>query len=262
MRIHQGSLVCVGTGISIGGQITVLAKSEIENADIVFIAMNSQLMENWITQINSNIHNLQQYYAEGKYRPDTYQEMAEAIMEAVRDGKRVCAAFYGHPGIFACVAHLATDIATGEGFDARIEPGVSADACLYADLGIDPGNYGCQAFEASQFIFNLRKVDLSAYLILWQIGLAGEATLTRFDTDENGLQLMVDSLIDYGYSQEHEIILYEAATLPIEKVRADKIKLKHLPKASVSMKTTMVVPPAMALQQNTNLLKRMAAISA
>ena len=248
MYSKSGSLVCVGTGISLGGQITISAKSEIANADEVFIIMNSQLMEEWIKSINPKINNLQKYYAEGKFRPDTYREMAEAIVDEVRSGKDICAAFYGHPGTFACVSHLACELAANEGLPARIEPGVSADACLYADLSIDPGKVGCQSYEASQFIFNHRVVDLTAYLILWQVGLAGETTLRRFETDTTGLQNLVDALVEQGYSLDHDVILYEAASLVIEPVREDSIKIRELPHTPLSMKTTLVVPPAEPLK--------------
>ena len=64
--------------------------------------------------------------------------MAEAILEPVRAGKRVCAAFYGHPGVFVLPSHDAISRARAEGFEATMLPGVSAEDCLVADLGVDP----------------------------------------------------------------------------------------------------------------------------
>ena len=63
-----------------------------------------------------------------------------------------------------------------------MEPGISAEDCLYADLGIDPGSVGCQHYEASQFMFYRRRIDPSAYLVLWQVGIAGDRSLRRFAT--------------------------------------------------------------------------------
>ncbi len=54
-----------------------------------------------------------------------------------------------------------------------MEPGISAEDCLYADLGLDPGTYGCQHYEASNLMFYQRTIDTAAYLILWQPGVAG-----------------------------------------------------------------------------------------
>src|SRR3546814_8782204 len=79
--------------------------------------------------------------------------MVAAMLAEVRAGRRVCGAFYGHPGVFARVPHKAIAQARAEGFEAHMEAGVSAEDCLYADLGIDPGEVGCQHYEASQFMF-------------------------------------------------------------------------------------------------------------
>ena len=59
------------------------------------------------------------------------------------------------PGVFARVPHKAIAQARAEGFEAHMEAGVSAEDCLYADLGIDPGEVGCQQYEASQFMFTV-----------------------------------------------------------------------------------------------------------
>src|SRR2546429_6584747 len=39
-----------------------------------------------------------------------------------------------------------------EGFEAEMLPAVSAEDCLFADLGVDPGDEGCQSFEATSFL--------------------------------------------------------------------------------------------------------------
>jgi uroporphyrin-III C-methyltransferase len=43
---QQGSLVVVGTGISVAGQMTLLAHSYIQNADIVFMGITNKVGEN------------------------------------------------------------------------------------------------------------------------------------------------------------------------------------------------------------------------
>ena len=49
---------------------------------------------------------------------------------------------------------------------------------LFAALGIDPGKVGCQYFETSQYMFYQRQIDPSAYLVLWQVGVAGDKSGT------------------------------------------------------------------------------------
>ena len=93
------------------------------------------------------VRSLQPLYGERKSRMKTYREMVHAMLTEVRAGKNVCVAFYGHPGVFAWAPHEAIRIARKEGYFAHMEPGISSEDCLYADLGIDPATFGCQHYE-------------------------------------------------------------------------------------------------------------------
>lgn len=253
--IAGGRLVCVGLGMTLGAHICPRARSHVAKADVVFVAVSDPLVELWVGGMNPDVRSLQPLYAEGKSRNATYREMVETMLVEVRAGKNVCGAFYGHPGVFAQVPHQAIEQARREGFDAHMEPGISAEDCLYADLGIDPGHVGCQHYEASQFMFYKRRIDPSAYLVLWQVGLAGDRSVSRFRTGPEYRQLLVDLLAE-DYPSDHEVILYEAATLPITRARADRVELGALAHANVQLQTTLVIPPAQALHPNTRLLER------
>ena len=102
--------------------------------------------------------------------------MTEAILEPVRAGKRVCAAFYGHPGVFVLPSHDAIARARAEGFDAEMLPGVSAEDCLVADLGVDPAVNGMQSYEAGDFLRRRPATEPTTALVLWQIGVVGAST--------------------------------------------------------------------------------------
>jgi hypothetical protein len=206
----SGSLVCVGVGMTLGSHITPLSRSYIENADVVFTAVSNGIVEQWLATMHKDVRSLQVYYQEGKSRRSSYREMVDAMLNEVRAGKKVCGAFYGHPGVFASPTHQAIEIARSEGFRAHMEPGVSAEDCLYADLGIDPGKYGCQHFEASQLMVYRRRIDPAAYLIVWQIGVAGDRSLSRYATGVGYRQVLVDVLAR-DHPLDHEVILYQAA---------------------------------------------------
>lgn len=246
-KTKLGSLVCVGTGIGLAGQITIIAKSHIENADIVFAALPDSIADQWVQSLNPNFVNLQQFYVDGQVRTECYENMVNAILNAVHAGKNVVGAFYGHPGVFAWAPHESIRRARTAGFTAYMEPGISAEDCLYADLGIDPGSAGCQALETSQLLFYKHIVDPSSLLILWQISLAGDHTLTTYDSNTHKLELTVQYLNQW-YSNEHEVIIYEAPFLPTQKVRMDRIKLSELPQTKLSMISTLVIPPAKKLE--------------
>ncbi len=253
---RRGSLVCVGVGMTLGSHLTPLSRSYIEQADVVFTGLSDGIMELWLAKMNPDVRSLQQYYREGKPRTQTYREMVEAILTEVRAGKKVCGAFYGHPGVFALPPRKALALARSEGYEAHMEPGVSAEDCLYADLEIDPGEVGCQHYEASQFMLYRRRIDPTAYLVLWQIGIAGDQSVTRFSTGAEYRQLLVE-LLSSDYPGDHEVIAYKAATLPTHRPRMDRLRLRDLPKADLDIHFTLVVPPARALEANSEVRRRL-----
>lgn len=257
-----GSFVCVGPGMMLGAHITPRSRSEIEQADVVFCLVSDAVVELWLHEMRPDMRSLQPYYAEGKRRTDSYREMIDAMLTVVRAGQRVCGVFYGHPGVFAQVPHHAIAQARAEGFNAEMHPGISAEDCLYADLGIDPGTYGCQHYETSQLMFYRRKIDPAAYLILWQIGLAGDRSLARLGTGAPYRRLLLELLAAEGYPLEHEVIVYEAATLPILTPRMERMPLSALVDAELFMQSTLVVPPARPMERNAAMLARIADIDA
>lgn len=252
---RDGSLVCVGVGMTLGSHISPLARSHIENADVVFVAVSDAIVELWLEEMHPDVRSLQPYYREGKSRADTYREMVEAMLCEVRAGKNVCGAFYGHPGVFAWPPHAAIGIARKEGYRAHMEPGISAEDCLYADLGIDPGTAGCQHYEASQLLFYKRRIDPTAYLVLWQVGVAGDQTLARFSTGAAYRRVLVE-LLARDYPLDHEVIIYRAATLPIHEPRIERVALRDLERVAVELPDTVVIPPAGPLEQNDELIER------
>ncbi len=255
----SGSLVCVGTGMTLGAHISPIATSYIAQADIVFSLMSTGITERWVEEMHDDVRSLQHFYQEGKNRNITYNEMVEAILIEVRAGKKVVAAFYGHPGVFACVSHRAIKQAKQEELPAHMEAGISAEDCLYADLVIDPGKTGCINFEASQFMFYKRNIDPAAHLILWQVGLAGDKSLEKFSTGKAYRQVLVDLLLE-TYPSDHQVILYQAKVLPIDTVRAEYIGLIDLINAELFMHTTLVIPPSETMQPNQAILDKLATI--
>jgi len=258
---RSGSLACVGIGITLGSHFTPLARSYIEQADVVFLAASDGIVEKWIESLHPDVRSLQPLYAEGKSRMKTYREMVAAILAEVRAGKKVCTAFYGHPGVFAWAPHRAIAVARKEGYFAHMEPGISAEDCLYADLGIDPGTFGCQHYEASQLLFYKRRLDPTGYLILWQAGVVGDQGLAGAAPDAGYRQLLVERLAA-DYPLRHKIIIYRAATLPIHAPRIERVTLRRLADARLEPPDTLVLPPASKLVPDTKMLRKLERIRA
>lgn len=240
---RRGSLVIVGTGITLVVHTTLEALWSMERAERLFFLVTSSAAEEWIRELNPTAMSLQDCYADGKARHESYDEMVERLLSAVRAGQDVCAAFYGHPGVFVWPAHEAIRQARAEGYSARMLPGVSAEDCLFADLGVDPGDRGCQSFEATDFLALRRRFDPSSSLILWQVGALGEPSVRLGMTCRpERLQVLV-SRLRRSYPARHPVILYKASQFAICDAVIRKTTLARLPREVVPAMATMYVPP-------------------
>lgn len=239
---QEGSLVVVGTGINTMYHTTISAKMHIETADIVY-AVVSDLGMSWLRKLNENVVSLTDLYEEQKSRVKTYKEMATAIADSVREGKRVCAVYYGHPGVFVSPTHRVVKQLQEEGYQASMDPGISAEDCMVADLGIDPGNTGCQALEATQFLFYKHQINPHNLLIVWQICLSGDHTLRSLSHEGRrpGLVVLRDALLKH-YPSEHEVIVYEASSMTLVPPRIDRMPLRDLPDCKPTLASTLVIP--------------------
>ncbi|GAB4173794.1 MAG: SAM-dependent methyltransferase [Wenzhouxiangellaceae bacterium] len=242
MTERCGGLVIVGTGIQLGRDVTERVVSEIRHAEVV-LALVDPWAGQWLQRLRPDAISLMSHYAPDRDRRDSYAAMVADILDPVRAGRRVCAVFYGHPAVFADVPHDAARAAVAEGHAVRILPAVSAEACLYADLGLDPGANGVISIEATQFLTEQRVLDPCSLVLLWQVALAGSLDCKGFEPSPQRLQVLVGKLTRW-YRPDHEVILYEAARLAIEPFRAERIRLGELPGARFCEYTTLVIPPA------------------
>lgn len=239
----KGSLVIVGTGISVAGQMTIVSENHIKQAEIVITGVPNKIRFDYVKKLNPNIIPLNDLYAEGKSRIVTYREMKEIIISHVVAGKKVCAVFYGHPGVFVEASHTAMYELKESGYAVKMEPGISAEDCLIADLGLDPAEYGCQSYEATQYLTRKYTLDPYQMQIFWQIGYAGELTLrtSRANKDNKGLTVFTDKLLKY-YPEDKEVIIYEASEFPMFEPVIRKMPLRDLPDSKPTEISTLVVP--------------------
>jgi Tetrapyrrole (Corrin/Porphyrin) Methylases len=244
---RKGSLVVVGTGISVG-QVTIEARAYMEQAEKLLYLVADPATSYWVRSLNATAESLHRFYSEAKPRIQTYLEMIDRILELVREGRQVCAAFYGHPGVFVFPSHEAIHRAREEGFVAKMLPGVSADACMYADLGFDPGTAGCQSYEATEFLLHPKTIDVNTPLILWQISVVGEL---GYRTDRlynpEGLKVLSVELVKL-YGPNHEVIIYVASPYVVCDPEIKVVSLAELANAQLSSVATLFVPPLGARQ--------------
>jgi uncharacterized protein YabN with tetrapyrrole methylase and pyrophosphatase domain len=254
----RGSLAVVGIGIRAPAQATLEASARIRYADKVYTLVANPLAEYWIQSLNVNAETLNDLYAVGKERRQTYREMVERIVGAVRENLRVCAVSYGRPGVFAYPFHAAVTQLRAEGFAAEMLAGVSAEDCLFAELGVDPAVAGCRSYEATDFLVYRRGTDPASALILWQIGVIAVAGYSHDEHAWNpeGLRVLTETLLE-TYRPAHEVIDYEAARLPVGESTIARIPLERLTEAPITPMSTLYVPPMCKPKVDAAMLRRL-----
>lgn len=252
--MKKGSLAIVGTGIHLN-HLTIEARDQIEDAEKVFFVVADPISASWILKTNRSAESLQDCYAPGKDRSVSYREMSDRIMHAVREGLQVCAVFYGHPAVFVTASHQAIKECATEGFYAKMYPAVSAEDCLYADLGIEPAT-GCQLFEATDFLLRSRIFDPTCSLVLFQIGIIGEMTCNPDKSDHPGLALMISHLLKF-YEPSHPVVLYEASQHPTGKPGIIRCTLETIDPSTLKVITTLYVYPRAQRERNNDVLLKL-----
>ncbi|HEY6960508.1 MAG TPA: SAM-dependent methyltransferase [Gaiellaceae bacterium] len=256
----RGSLVVVGTGIRTVGHLTVEAIAWLRKADRVLYVVGDPIAEDVIRGLNPDgAESLSHMYAEGKPRIQTYEEMIARILECVRGGLLTCLACYGHPGVFVYPSHESIRRARSDGYSARMLPGVSAEDCLFADLGIDPGIYGCQSYEATDFLVNGRTIDPTSSVVLWQIGVVGDSTYKSAGYDQSAFPLLVERLLRI-YPASHVVYLYEAAVFPGCEPVIVPVQIAALGEVPMSAGYTLYIPPAYPTAADPAIYYRMTAL--
>lgn len=257
---HKGSLIVVGTGIRTVGHLTMEAVAWIKQADKVLYVVGDPIAEAMLKELNpAGAESLTVLYAEGKQRLDTYNQMIERTLDCVRAGLVTCMACYGHPGVFVYPSHESIKRARAEGYSARMLPGISAEDCLFADLGVDPGISGCQSFEATDFLVNGRRIDPTSSVVLWQIGVVGDATFKKVGYDLSAMPLLVERLLSI-YPATHPMYLYEAAVFHGCEPVIRQITAPELNYGGLTAGYTLYIPPAYATQSDPTTFMRMQAM--
>ena len=235
--------------------MTPEARQAFLRADVALYLVADVVAQSWITELNPQARSLEHHYRTGVPRQEIYDAMTEAIVHEVRSGADVCAAFYGHPGVFVYPSHAAIEKARSEGYRAQMLPAISAEDCLFADLGVDPGTVGCQSYEATDFLLRRRSIDPTAVLILWQIAAVGERIYSK-ELRSQGLLVLVDYLSKW-YGVDHEVTVYEASPYPVVDSMIRTIRLSDLTDSDPSALSTLYVPPLEERSRDPEMMERL-----
>jgi Tetrapyrrole (Corrin/Porphyrin) Methylases len=203
-----------------------------------------------------NCVDLTQFYAAGRDRWVTYRMMVDRVLRDVDDGVRVCAVFYGHPAVYVTPSHDMIKEVRARGLRAHMLPGISAEDCLFADLGVDPGVNGWQSYDVTPFLVFHPRFEPSAGLVLWQMDVLGHRDYQPKQQRSNYDVLARELAKTYGW--EHEVIGYYAAQYPGLDPLIDTMTVAEL--AAHDGMSTLYVPPVGRLAADRAMLSELGMI--
>ena len=245
----------MGTGIQLIRQLTPEARDELERADELLHVAADPAMTAWLGELNPRARSLNALYRPAVPRRQIYTEMVTEILTGVRRGSRVCAAFYGHPGVFVTPSHEAVRQARAEGYPARMLPAISAESCLVADLGVDPGEHGWQSYEATQLLLHGYLLDPTAALVIWQVDAVGKLDWS-LAPEPLGLHLLGERLAEL-YPPEHGVVFYRASLYPIARPVVVRVSVDELSRLQAAPAATLYVPPLPSRQLDREMARRL-----
>lgn len=237
----EGRLIIVGTGLQLG-QLTLEAKNAIEHAKKVLYLISDPITESYIHDLNKTAESMIRFYADGKERLITYNEIIDYTLKTLEEYKDICVAYYGHPGVFTYPSHKAIEKAREKGYEAKMLPGISTEDMIFCDLGFDPGTNGLQSFEATQLLKKDVKYDSRCCVVIWQIGVVGIRNYSKKPAINENLIQLRDKLL-HVYPKDHKIYLYLASTHRMFDSTIITTDLQNIVKTEFDPISTLVIPP-------------------
>jgi len=235
-------LSIVGLGYNVSGQVTPESRSVMSSAERIFYLVTDPAAARWIDTLGPPAVSLHDCYRPGERGMDASRAMVERIVAPLGEGLDVCAAFSGNPAIAMHTTHEAIRRARDQGIATRMYPAISFEDCLVSDLGVDPGQLGRMMYEATDFVLRPRPLDVTAALVLLQVGAIGERSWRDGDgANREGLRLLQETL-ERSYPGDHEVTLYRMAQLPISDPAVVRLPLGQLADGPVHVNSTLYVP--------------------
>ncbi len=228
----------VGSGIKTLSHLTTEAKAYITEASKVLYLVNEPVMQEWLQENTKSSECLDDIYFSFEKRLDAYHAIAEKVIDEIKQHEFVCLVLYGHPTIFAAIGLDALALAKRQkiAIDHVTIPGISAMDCLFADLGVDPGDSGCYSIDVNDLLLFNKTIEPHSHLILWQIGMIGNCGKPSYNVSQQKLEYLKNYLYQC-YPQNQPITLYEASLYPAMPPKIEEsvlAKIETLPYTPIS----------------------------
>lgn len=218
--------------------------------------VNEPITKQWIERYSKLSESLDPIYFSENDRQNSYDKIRDKILAELETYDFITVVLYGHPTIFADPGLQAIVAAQKNSIETIILPGISVENCLYADLKIDPGLFGCFHVEATELLLYDKIIDPTAHICIWQVGMIGNRSVPCFNQTTNHLKLLRSKLKNY-YPEDHKAILYEAAMYTGVEPKIHQFSLCDIENQSIGTLSTLYIPPLAQRKPNMDILSQL-----
>lgn len=132
------------------------------------------------------------------------------------------------------------------GIPAKMLPGISAEDCLFADVGIDPAFPGAQTLEATDLLLRNRTLLTDLHVVVWQVGCVGDLGFNRKGYRNQNFHLLIERLQNV-YGSDYEIVHYKGAESPLSATLVERLPLSAFLQPDIAKQVTSIstfyIPP-------------------
>ncbi|HHT9922950.1 TPA: SAM-dependent methyltransferase [Legionella pneumophila] len=244
-------LTIAGTGIKFLAHLTTEVMGAIRSSSCVLYLLNEPAIKHWVS-INSKISfSLDDIYYSCIDRMESYEKIVGFINDNLDKYDDLVLLIYGHPIVFSTISAKLINQYSENELQLSVLPGISALDCLFADLGIDPGEVGFQSYDSTIFINNDIEYSAKVPLVLWQIAAVNESRIIKDKVDKSlqkkGLRNLKNRLLK-KYPPNHQIIIYVATLYAGISSEIIKFNLNSLDNTLIPRLGTLYIPPITQLK--------------
>ncbi len=204
-----------GTGMVGYRQLTREVEAAFERSTTILVVHPQDLVVDYLRrEFDADVVDLSSEYSESRARGESYESMAERVLDAAETEPPVTLAVYGHPMVFVSPSTYVRRRAPDRDLAVEVLPGISSMDAIYGEFGIDPAANGVQMYEATDLL--LREFDLNPDVpaMVWQVGTV-ETVLHSTDDSAPGRFTRLREYLQEFYPDDHEVSLLSASTYPV-----------------------------------------------
>ena len=137
--------------------------------------------------------------------------------------------------------------------------GVSAEDCLFAEIGFDPSRPGSQTVEATDLLLRNRPLLTHSHVIIFQVGCVGLTGFNFKGFQNVHLDVLVDRL-EKEYGENHPVVAFRDSQFRVFRSAVDRYQIRDLRKPEVQKRitgiTTFYLPPKSLLRTDLEVAKQ------